>query len=95
MLIGGRASYSFAGQAIPVEELLVSAVHEQLRVALPGYEHTVFDVRVLTTPTEMLSSASSRAASFNASCTIGPSAHSMMFEPSFSTSAWPIGSNAG
>lgn len=26
-------------------------MHEQLRLVLPGYEHTVFDVRVLTTPT--------------------------------------------
>lgn len=51
VIIGGRASTSFAGDPIPVAELLTAAAHEQLRVALPGYDQTLIDVRVETTDT--------------------------------------------
>jgi S-adenosylmethionine synthetase len=51
VIIGGRASTSFAGEPIPVTDLLTAAAHEQLRLALPGYDQTLIDVRVETTDT--------------------------------------------
>lgn len=49
VVFGGRASSSFAGRLIPVREILSAAAREHLRVALPGYDQVVLDVRVDTT----------------------------------------------
>lgn len=49
VVFGGRASSSFAGRPIPVQEILTAAAREQLQVALPGYHRVVLDVRVDTT----------------------------------------------
>ncbi|MFI6056099.1 methionine adenosyltransferase [Streptomyces violascens] len=39
VIFGGRISTSFAGREIPVREILEAAAAEQLRRALPGFEH--------------------------------------------------------
>ncbi|MCI2421143.1 hypothetical protein MOQ72_27235 [Saccharopolyspora sp. K220] len=49
VFVGGRASTSFAGTPIPVAEILTSAAHEQLKVALPGYERVPIKIHVETT----------------------------------------------
>ncbi|MDA3644344.1 hypothetical protein LZ318_30970 [Saccharopolyspora indica] len=48
VIIGGRASSAFAGETIPVHDLLVDAVYEQLALALPGYDHLLLDIQVET-----------------------------------------------
>lgn len=49
VVLGGRISTSFAGQEIPVREILASAAEEQLRAALPGFDRVKLDVRHETT----------------------------------------------
>lgn len=49
IVVGGRASMSFAGRAIPVHEILHAAVMEQLSTALPGFERIAVTVQHETT----------------------------------------------
>jgi S-adenosylmethionine synthetase len=49
VVLGGRISASFAGQEIPVREILAAAAEEQLRAALPGFARVKLDVRHETT----------------------------------------------
>nr|WP_233518563.1 methionine adenosyltransferase [Streptomyces corynorhini] len=49
IVFGGRASASFGGRAIPLREILEAAAAEQLRSALPGFEHIIWEVRHETT----------------------------------------------
>ena len=49
VVLGGRASMSFAGRIIPVREILQAAALEQLRTALPGFDRIAVEVRHETT----------------------------------------------
>ncbi|MFD7620662.1 methionine adenosyltransferase [Streptomyces sp. NPDC059802] len=49
VIFGGRISTSFAGRAIPVREILEAAADEQLRTALPGFEHVTWRAQHETT----------------------------------------------
>ncbi|MEV5879378.1 methionine adenosyltransferase [Streptomyces sp. NPDC052101] len=49
IVFGGRASTSFAGQPIPVREILTAAAHEQLQASLPGYDRATIHVQHETT----------------------------------------------
>jgi S-adenosylmethionine synthetase len=49
IVFGGRASSSFAGTPIPVAEILITAARDQLRLALPGYDQTLVEMRIETT----------------------------------------------
>lgn len=51
IVFGGRAASSFAGEPIPVADILTAAAHEQLRLALPGYDRTLIEVQIQTTDT--------------------------------------------
>ncbi|MFE1958371.1 methionine adenosyltransferase [Streptomyces sp. NPDC059479] len=49
IVFGGRISTSFGGHEIPVREILEAAAAEQLRAALPGFDHIAWEVRHETT----------------------------------------------
>ncbi|WP_367140629.1 MULTISPECIES: methionine adenosyltransferase [Streptomyces] len=49
IVFGGRASTSFAGQPVPVRDILGQAAHEQLQAALPGYDRALVEIRHETT----------------------------------------------
>ncbi|MFE0680622.1 methionine adenosyltransferase [Streptomyces sp. NPDC058961] len=49
VVFGGRVSTSFAGRPIPVRDILEAAAAEQLRRALPGFEHITWRVQHETT----------------------------------------------
>ncbi|MFJ6438798.1 methionine adenosyltransferase [Streptomyces sp. NPDC091416] len=49
VIFGGRISTSFAGRKIPVREILEAAAAEQLRTALPGFEHITWQTQHETT----------------------------------------------
>ncbi|MEU3197565.1 methionine adenosyltransferase [Streptomyces sp. NPDC006996] len=49
VIFGGRISTSFAGRTIPVREILEDAAAEQLRTALPGFEHITWQAQHETT----------------------------------------------
>ncbi|MGQ4453202.1 methionine adenosyltransferase [[Kitasatospora] papulosa] len=49
VIFGGRISTFFAGSTIPVREILEDAAAEQLRTALPGFEHITWQAQHETT----------------------------------------------
>jgi S-adenosylmethionine synthetase len=49
VVFGGRISTSFAGRTIPVRQILETAAAEQLRSALPGFEHITWRAQHETT----------------------------------------------
>lgn len=49
VVLGGRISKTFAGEALPVRDILERAVHDQLREALPGYDRIKLEIQHQTT----------------------------------------------